>query len=92
MENGKKEETKKKVKRPTALKRDMQNEARRKHKRAFKARVRTAMNALEAASGDEAKAAFTNVQSLMDKGVKKGVYNLNRASRVKARLSKTLSA
>lgn len=91
MANEKKEDAKKKVKRPTALKRNIQNEAKRKHKRAFKARVRTAMNALDAASGDEVKAAFVNVQSLMDKGVKKGVYNLNRASRVKARLSKKLS-
>jgi len=84
-------ETKKKVKRPTALKRDMQNEVRRARARAYKSRVRTALNALEAAmktGGEGVKAAFTTVQSLMDKGVKKGVYNRNQAARVKSRLNR----
>ncbi len=84
-------ETKKKIKRPTALKRDMQNETRRARARAYKSRVRTALNALEAAmktGGEEVKATFKTVQSLMDKGVKKGVYNRNQAARVKSRLNR----
>ncbi len=80
----------KKVKRPTALKRDMQNEVRRSRSRAYKSRVRTALNAFEAAlksGGDEVKKALTAVQSLMDRGVKNGVYNRNQAARVKSRLN-----
>jgi small subunit ribosomal protein S20 len=93
----KEKEDKKKVKRPTAQKRDMQHEKRRVQNKSFRARVLTAMRSLEtsiaqkesgAALGDKLSAVY----SLMDKGVKTGVYTVNKASRVKARLTQRAKA
>lgn len=79
-----------KQKRPTALKRDLQNEKRRLHNREFRSRVNTAVRSYERAltAGDQlaVKEKLSCVYSLMDKGVKTGVVKANRASRVKARL------
>lgn len=81
----------KKVKRPTALKRDIQNEKRRLRNKSFKSQVRTAVRSFEdvVAKGEaEAiKLKLDAVYSLMDKGVKKGVFKLNKASRTKSRLA-----
>lgn len=83
--------TKAKVKRPTPLKRDIQNEKRRLRNKAFKSSVRTAMRAFEESlpKGEEAviKEHLDNVYSMMDKGVKRGIYKLNKASRTKSRLA-----
>jgi small subunit ribosomal protein S20 len=88
-----KEETKKatKVKRPTPLKRDIQNEKRRLQNKSFKSGVRTAVRKFEEAlpKGDQAtiKQNLDEVYSMMDKGVKRGIFKLNKASRTKARLT-----
>lgn len=87
-----KEEVKaKKVKRPTPLKRDIQNEKRRLRNKAFKSSVRTTVRQFEEtlAKGDPAviKQSLDEVYSMMDKGVKRGVFKLNKASRTKARLA-----
>lgn len=80
-----------KVKRPTPLKRDIQNEKRRVRNKSFKSSVRSAMRLFEEAlpKGDEAsiKEQLDNVYSMMDKGVKRGIYKLNKASRTKSRLA-----
>ena len=82
-------EQKKKTKRPTALKRDIQNEKRREINRQFKSQVRTAVRrfekSLENIDPAQLPEALNAVYSLMDKGVKRGIYKLNKASRVKAR-------
>lgn len=86
---------KKRTKRPTALKRDIQNARRHKRNRAFKSTVRTAMNAYTTALKDAPEAAlqaYKNLQSLMDKGVKKGIYQINKAARLKSKLSDKLAA
>jgi small subunit ribosomal protein S20 len=87
----KEEAAKAKVKRPTPLKRDIQNEKRRLRNKAFKSSVRTAMRHFDEAlpKGDKAlvKQHLDAVYSLMDKGVKSGVYKLNKASRTKSRLA-----
>lgn len=84
-------EKKAKVKRPTPLKRDIQNEKRRMRNKSFKSTVRTAIRQFEEAlpKGEEAtiKEHLNNVYSMMDKGVKRGVYKLNKASRTKSRLA-----
>lgn len=84
-------EKKPKVKRPTAQKRDIQNNKKKLLNKAFKSSVRTAVRSFEEAhqKGDEAKTKelLNEVYSLMDKGVKKGVYKINKASRTKARLT-----
>lgn len=80
-----------KAKRPTPLKRDMQNEKRRLRNKSFSSSVRTGVRKFEEtlAKGDVAavKESLNEVYSLMDKGVKRGVYKLNKASRTKARLA-----
>lgn len=80
-----------KVKRPSALKRDIQSEKRRLRNRAFKSQVRTAIRSFEEAlpKGDDAviKEFLKDIYSIMDKGVQKGVFKLNKASRTKSRLT-----
>jgi small subunit ribosomal protein S20 len=80
-----------KEKRPTAIKRDLQNEKARLRNRAFKSTVKTAIRSLEEsiAKGEATvtKERLSDVYSLMDKGVKHGVYKANKASRTKARLA-----
>jgi small subunit ribosomal protein S20 len=81
----------KKVKRPTPLKRDMQNEKKRVERKGFRSRVLTAMRTFEEAlSKSDATAIQSSLKlmhSLVDKGVKTGIFKLNKASRMKSRLS-----
>jgi small subunit ribosomal protein S20 len=92
-----KEETKeaKKVKRPTALKRDIQNEKRRLINKGYKSRVRTAIRAFQETveKGDTALSAgkLNEVYSLLDKCAKKGIFKLNKVSRTKSRLAAAAS-
>lgn len=90
----KKEE--KKERRPQAKKRDLQNEKRRLRNRSYRSSVRTAVREFEEvlAKGDKdaIKKSLNNVYSLMDKGVQRGVFKLNKASRTKARMSARLAA
>lgn len=85
------EDKNKKTKRPTALKRDLQNSKRRAENKGYKSRVRTAVRSfLETVTkGEEAaiKTALSDVYSLLDKCVKKGVFKRNKASRTKSRLA-----
>ncbi len=84
-----------KVKRPTALKRDIQSEKKRLAHRSFKAEVSTAIRDFKELADKKDAASqekLAAVYSLMDKGVKTGVYKLNKASRAKSRLSKVISA
>lgn len=87
----KSKDPKKKVKRPTAQKRDLQNEKRRLQNKAFRSRVRTAVRNYEESikKGDESssKEALSLVYSLMDKGAKKGIFKSNTCNRTKSRLS-----
>lgn len=86
-------ETKKEVKKkiPTALKREKQSKKRNMQHRSFKSRVRTAIRGFEVAYSEKDKEkiqiALTTVYSLMDKGVKIGVYKINKAARTKSRLT-----
>jgi small subunit ribosomal protein S20 len=82
----------KKVKCPSAVKRDKQGLLRNARNRSYKARVSTtirsfqdAMNKKDVAS---AKETLKNIFSLVDKGVKTGIYKTNKAGRVKSRLSR----
>lgn len=85
-----------KVKRPTALKRDIQSEKANERNRTFKATVRTALRKLESSlEGNDPTEKQTNLDqvfSLMDKGAKRGIFKANKASRLKSRLaSRTLA-
>jgi small subunit ribosomal protein S20 len=82
------EEKKGKSRKPTALKRDQQNARRNQRNRMFKSSVATAMRAFDetVAKKEDVSSRLRDLYSLMDKGVKKGVFKLNKASRVKSRL------
>ena len=79
-----------KQRRPSALKRDLQSQKRNLRNRTFKAKVNTAVRSFHETVSQKdaaaAKAKLNDVFSLMDKGVKKGIYKLNKANRVKSRL------
>lgn len=81
----------KKVKRPTALKRDLQNNKRRLENKTYRSRVRTSIRAFQdsIAVGDAANTTvkLNEVYSILDKCAKKGVFKLNKVSRTKSRLA-----
>ncbi len=87
----KKEEKTGKTKRPTALKRDIQNRKRRSLNKSFKNRVKSAVKSLEASLAAketaQVKEKLNEVYSLMDKGVNRGTFKKNKASRTKSRLT-----
>lgn len=90
---GKKAEKKEgKTKRPSALKRDLQNEKSRLRNRSFRASVLTAIRGLndsisQKESLEAVKTKLDAIYSMMDKGVKKGVYKSQKAARTKSRLA-----
>lgn len=81
----------KKVKRPTALKRDLQNSKRRLNNKIYKSRVRTAIRSFDESieKGDQAvtTAKLNEVYSILDKCAKQGIYKVNKVSRTKSRLA-----
>ncbi len=96
MANDKKKEETKKVKRPTCQKREEQNVEKRIRNKAFRSRVRTAAKGfLQSTKNNDKKkqlAAMSEVASLVDKGVNKGVFTKNKASRIKARMAAKVAA
>jgi small subunit ribosomal protein S20 len=95
MANEKKgKEEAKKVKRPTCQKREEQNVEKRLRNKAFRSRVRTALKgfleSVKQGNAQESTVRLSEVASLVDKGVNKGVFTRNKANRVKARLAAKL--
>lgn len=89
-----KDENKKKTKKPSALKRNIQSIKCNQRNRSYRARVSTALRSYKEILPKNDKAAaqtkLSEVYSLLDKGVKKGVFKLNKARRLKEQMS-TLS-
>lgn len=89
-------EEKKKTKRPTALKRDIRNEKHRLINKSFKSNVRTTMrsfeDALKTKDGKQIQEALSSIYSVMDLGVKRGIYKPNKAARIKSRNTLKASA
>lgn len=84
------------TKRPSALKRDLQSEKRRTKNRSFRSSVQTAVRTLEdliskKESVDAIKLHLDSIYSLVDKGVKRGIFKSQKASRTKSRLAKRLT-
>jgi len=84
-----------KVKQASALKRDLQNEKNRLRNRSHKASVQTAVRSLRTSlskkdTEETTKQKLDAIYSLMDKGVKRGVYKANKAARTKSRLASSL--
>ena len=77
---------------PSALKRDLQSEKRRLRNRSYRASVLTSVRAFETSLGQKEapeaiKLKLNDLYSLMDKGVKRGVYTRQKAARTKSRLT-----
>lgn len=85
-----------KTKRPTALKRDIQNQKRRARNRSAKSQIKTVIRHFEESLKDKDGAAQAECLSaayrLLDKGHKKGIIPANAASRTKSRLAAKLVA
>jgi small subunit ribosomal protein S20 len=80
---------------PSALKRMRQNEKKRLRNVAYRSQVRTAMKKyLRAAVENTAEASelLKQAASLLQRGVTKGIFHKNTASRTVSRLSKRLPA
>lgn len=79
-------------KRPTAEKRDIRNEKKRLVNKAFKSKVTTTQRKFEASlKGSDRELVATSLSSfysMMDRGVKRGIYTKNKASRTKQRAQK----
>ena len=92
----KEKKTEGKTKRPSALKRDLQNQKQRLRNRSHRSEVLTAVRNLSASLTNKeplemSKEKLNAIYSLMDKGVKKGVFKANKAARTKSRLAARLS-
>ncbi len=83
------EEKKQKKKLPTAQKRILQDQKKQLVNRMFKSRIRTAMRSFEESLKEKNAENLTkdlnSVYSLVDKAVKKNIYKVNKAKRIKSR-------
>jgi small subunit ribosomal protein S20 len=79
----------------SALKANRQNIERREANRQLRSKLRTGLKKLRAAvagdNKDEARAALTGTQSLVDRMASKGIIHHNTAARYKSRLSARVS-
>ena len=81
-------------KRPSTLKKGLQDQKRKARNRAHKSSVVTAIRKLTSAieKKEETTDKLNSLYSLMDKGVKKGVFKANKAARTKARFAARIKA
>jgi small subunit ribosomal protein S20 len=89
---GDKKKAEEKTKQPSARKRDLQSEKRRLRNRSYRASVLTSIRALESSlsqkeAAEVIKTKLDTIYSMMDKGVKRGVYPSQKAARTKSRLA-----
>jgi small subunit ribosomal protein S20 len=85
-----------KAKKPSALKRDAQSENRRLKNKTYRSTVSSAIKTLNHSLTKKdpaaAKENFSLVCSLIDKGVKKGIFPKNKANRTKSSFALKISA
>ena len=86
-----------KKKRPTALKRVLQDKKKKLANKAYLSKIKTAMKnyketVTQQKEPESIKTAFNQACSLLDKGVKKGIYKKNTAARYKSKLAKFIAA
>ena len=81
-------------KRPSTLKKGLQDQKRKARNRAHKSSVLTAIRKLNSAieKNEEPTEKLNALYSLMDKGVKKGIFKENKAARTKARFAARIKA
>lgn len=82
-------ENKKKTRKSSALKRDLQNEKHYLRNKAFRSEVKTAILAYNAAlskgESAECQKELSALFSLLDKGAKMGIFKKNKTDRLKSR-------
>lgn len=76
-----------KKKRPTALKRKLQDKKKCLQNRVLKSKIHTARRAFVNLEGEAKEGGLNLLYSLIDKAVKKGIFKSNKGSRLKSRLS-----
>lgn len=81
-----------KTKKPSAVKRNLQSEKRRLRNRSYRASVLTSIRSLESSleqkeAPEAVKTKLNAIYSMMDKGVKRGVFKPQKAARTKSRLT-----
>jgi small subunit ribosomal protein S20 len=80
----------------SAIKRARQNIKLRTHNASARSMYRTyvknVLKAVEAGNKEEAQAAFTKAQPVIDKAMAKGLIHKNKAARVKSRLNAKVKA
>lgn len=80
----------------SAIKRARQNIKRRQHNASARSMYRTyvknVLKAVDTGNKDDARAAFTKAQPVIDKATAKGLIHKNKAARVKSRLSAKIKA
>ena len=88
-------EKSKKVKRSSAKKRQLQNDKARVRNKAARSCIRTKVRdfreELPAAATEKKAETYSEICSLLDKAAKKGLFTLNKASRLKSRLAAHLN-
>jgi small subunit ribosomal protein S20 len=94
-EGGQPQKKEGKVRRPSAKKRDIQNNKRRLINKSFQSKTKKAIRTLRTAvqkkeETSKIKSKLSLIHSLLDKGVKKGILKANLASRNKSRLAALL--
>jgi len=80
----------------SAIKRAKQNVKRRQHNASARSMYRTyiknVLKAVATGSQEDARAAFTKAQPVIDKAAAKGLIHKNKAARVKSRLNAKVKA
>ncbi len=71
----------------SVLKRERQNEKRRLRNRMYKLKIKNIIKKIRSASEEkERKALLDELQSMVDKAVKRGVIHENKGARIKSRI------
>lgn len=86
----------KKVKKPSTFKRKLQSDKKRIANRSYRASVLTSIRSFESSLSEKeapesVKEKLNKVYSMMDKGVKHGVFKPQKAARTKSRLTARIS-
>jgi len=90
------QEAKKKTKVPTAKKRQLQNEKRRMINKSVRSSIRTKvrqfLSSLATKDKEQLEKSLQEIYAQVDKAAKKGLFNTNKAGRIKSRLTSRLHA
>ncbi|MCH9632793.1 MAG: hypothetical protein S4CHLAM6_11350 [Chlamydiae bacterium] len=88
------EDKKKKKKRPTAEKRVIQDQKKQQKNRIFKSKIRTTLRSFNDNLKEKDQEVLTkdlnSIYAMVDKAVKRNIYQANKAKRIKSRHAKQM--